>query len=138
MFNRTIVQPQQTRLVPYEKTVTEHRAPTDESMRLVQEMEEKVTRSILDRGQSTDNELNYKWMAVHDVMGDSVKVRGRLSINGKPIDILVEVPFRTEHDRIGELIKTQILKTLSVALTISIVEDQRDVISAAVLRKVRL
>lgn len=35
-----------TRLVPYEKTVHEHRAPTDESIKLLREMEEKSRKQI--------------------------------------------------------------------------------------------
>ena len=47
MFNKTIVN-NPTKLIPYDKKVTinEHKAPTDESIKLLKEMEEKAFQKI--------------------------------------------------------------------------------------------
>ena len=42
MFDNYIVRKGSTTYVPYEKVVTEKKAPTDESIKLLKEMEEKV------------------------------------------------------------------------------------------------
>lgn len=60
MFDRVTIQ-QGKEAVPYAKTVTvhEHKAPTDESIRLYQEIEEKAFQNILHRIQVNDNALNF-------------------------------------------------------------------------------
>ena len=46
--------------VPYEKDVTihEHRAPTDESVRLLNEFEEKARKNIIHKISVNENNLN--------------------------------------------------------------------------------
>ena len=58
MFDKIIVNRQSDRLVPYEKTVHEHRAPTDDSIKLYGEMLEKAYESILESFSIEANELN--------------------------------------------------------------------------------
>lgn len=49
MFNKNYIMPRkETEFVPYEKTVTINRAPTDESVRLMKEFEEKALKKITD------------------------------------------------------------------------------------------
>jgi hypothetical protein len=47
MFNKEIHVHNKSHAVPYEKTVKEYRAPTDESISLYSEMKEKALKSIL-------------------------------------------------------------------------------------------
>jgi Trm5-related predicted tRNA methylase len=47
MFDRIVVNETRTEHVPYEKTITEIKAPTDESIKLYKEIREKAYDSIL-------------------------------------------------------------------------------------------
>jgi len=60
MFDRVTIQ-QGKEAAPYAKTVTvhEHRAPTDDSIRLYQEIEDKAYQNLLHRIQVNDNALNF-------------------------------------------------------------------------------
>jgi len=51
MLNKTIIQSTSKEYIPYSKTVnvTEKRAPTDESVRLLRDMEEAAKRNIIKR-----------------------------------------------------------------------------------------
>ncbi len=57
MFN-TYITKNQDRLVPYEKTVHEHKAPTDDSIKLLNEMQEKARLSLIDQIHLTNNNLH--------------------------------------------------------------------------------
>jgi hypothetical protein len=73
------------------KTVTEKRAPTDESIRLLREMEAKATEQVI-KSQKLDNNLitatlwHYK---DHLTWKEKYKVLAK--INGKTIDIDIEL-----------------------------------------------
>ena len=53
---RTVVE--RTRLEPYCREVLEHRAPTDDSVRLLREMEEKARAQVVDAYVLRDNALS--------------------------------------------------------------------------------
>ena len=92
MFASYHINPAVDRLVPYEKTVNEHRAPTDESVRLLREMEDKARAQVAQAFVTQNNELVRGAVSVAqraDMCGYSVIVTFRL--NGK--DVLVETPL---------------------------------------------
>ena len=59
MFDNINVRPQ----APYPQTVTvhEHRAATDESIRLLAEMQEKARRSLIESADVKDNQLSFTY-----------------------------------------------------------------------------
>ena len=59
MFNKTFIyEKRSTEVIPYEKTVNINRAPTDESVRLLKEFEEKAVENIIDKIHVNDNSIN--------------------------------------------------------------------------------
>ena len=59
MFNKTFIyEKRSTEVLPYEKTVNINRAPTDESIRLLKEFEEKAVENIIDKIHVNDNNIN--------------------------------------------------------------------------------
>ena len=59
MFNKTFIyEKRSTKVVPYEKTVNINRAPTDESVKLLKEFEEKAVENIIDKIHVNDNNIN--------------------------------------------------------------------------------
>jgi len=58
MLDNYIVGKRNTTYVPYEKVVTEKKAPTDESIKLLKEMEEKVLQKIVEAYHIESNIMN--------------------------------------------------------------------------------
>ena len=68
--------------VPYEKTVHEHRAPTDESIKILREMEEKSRQQIVEKFVVNNNVVNGSVTLFRDAMTDNHECRVRLVLNG--------------------------------------------------------
>lgn len=86
MFNKTFVFPQtRTEYVPYEKTVVEKRAPTDESIKLYEEMKEKAYSSILGTIELRDNMLNVNSILYEEYNSMDKVCKYRLMLNGREI-----------------------------------------------------
>jgi hypothetical protein len=87
MFDRVTIQEVGKQPVPYAKTVTvhEHKAPTDESIRLYQELEQKAYDTILHRIQVNDNALNFGAIVRMPRMTTDEKIAYIFTLNGKEI-----------------------------------------------------
>lgn len=86
MFNKTLVFHQtQREYVPYEKTVAEIKAPTDESIKLYDEIKEKAYKSILDTISINNNSVNIKGIIYKDICAFGVVCAYSITINGKEI-----------------------------------------------------
>jgi methylphosphotriester-DNA--protein-cysteine methyltransferase len=74
------------------KTVTEHRAPTDESVRLLKEMEEKAREKIIDSFSVKDTHFECKFFQEMDMTTQEMKYVVIYSMNGKrrTVDVRVE------------------------------------------------
>jgi len=112
--------------VPYTKNVevTEKRAPTDESIRLYKEMEEKAERNIINKEVFDDNVLNGIIAYVeYSAACFVVKAHIRFSLNGKNYHIVVEVPRSSISRQEGaKLLYTAIIEELAKEFTIEIIK----------------
>jgi hypothetical protein len=87
MFERrpTIIQvnqPERTQYVDRNVTVHEHRAPTDQSVALLKEMEEKAERKILNTIHVTDSSFECVVHMWWDAINDAKVMRAVWSLNG--------------------------------------------------------
>lgn len=82
MFNKTIIQKGHTEYVPYEKTIHEHRAPTDESVRLLNEMQDKAMDNIMQKIILNDNMFKGVVYVVNSPMADGFQIYIRFTLNG--------------------------------------------------------
>lgn len=82
MFGRTYVVPG-PRSVSHHHTVTEKRAPTDESVRLLREMESAAEAQVLEAIRLTDNGFECVVHAMRDGPTDDTVLRAIFSLNGK-------------------------------------------------------
>lgn len=102
------------------KTVHEYKAPTDDSIHLYKEMEEKARKSIVDAFKIENNHFtsNIVVNSRADIM--NFQVNFNLLLNGKKIEGSFLIPEYTTRDAITELvarkfseaITQEILKTL--------------------------
>ena len=93
MFDRTamIFQGGGERVVPYEKTVIEKRAPTDESIKIYDEMVEKAQASLV--GRITSNTpIDMEVCVFRDVSRQNYNVHYVCNINGKEIQNKIVIP----------------------------------------------
>lgn len=104
-------------------TVHENRASTDESIRLLQEMEDKVTEKILYSSTTKRNLLSAAVMVVSkDVMSHSCIAHASFNLNGKDYHIKENIDmlsFPSKNDFINHLLKivsTSISREITVEL----------------------
>lgn len=105
---------QDTQYVPYAKTVNEHKAPTDDSIKLYGEFIEKARTELVERGRCCSNEVNVTYNIYRDNFHDTMCCYYNLVINGKLVSSKFEIsPFyyNNRHEFFEEL-KLQILEVL--------------------------
>lgn len=121
--------PARTEYVTRTVNVHEHRAPTDESVKLLREMEAKAEAEVL---KAVSVESNGFTCVVHqslDVMSDKVRWRAIFKLNGKPMTANTESDPRHERhmqdrldqfaklrDEMAKVIATEVLSDAFVAL----------------------
>jgi hypothetical protein len=105
-------------------TTTEHRAPTDDSVRLLTEMEEKVLKRILSRHTLQDNTFNAEWYIIQHNHIDDMELVCRFKLNGEEkkitlnlcrFDIRMQDPMVTVK-KVCEAVQKEIAKILTVEL----------------------
>ncbi len=84
MFNTTIIKSSETQYVPvpYEKTVIEKRAPTDQSVAILYEMQEKCQNAILDSVEIKDNGLEGIAVIRKNPLKLKFEIAYRFTLNG--------------------------------------------------------
>lgn len=87
-----IVREERTHYVERNVNVTEHRAPTDESVRLLREMEEAAEKNVLDRVKLADNGFECALTLYRDAMNDEVRVIARYKLNGRVSEVEHRIP----------------------------------------------
>ena len=105
MFDRTtIVKPGNTTYVPYVKE--EKRAPTDESVKLLKEMQDEALQSVVDRLHVEDNIINGHAAIFDDYLRGQRLLLIKFKMNGKDYDFKVDVDelkVQTKHDMLVQL-----------------------------------
>lgn len=121
-----------TEYVPYEKNVTvhEHRAPTDESLKLVEEIREKVQKEIIEAIPIQSSTLNgcvlYKWSSP-DFYG--LEILAVFKLNDKEYEVRLKIEgaeyHRLRHMSRGSLLEAHrhVLNTLHQKLAEVISEE---------------
>lgn len=74
--------------VPFEKTVREYKAPTDESIRLLNEMQEKAQQNIINTVLIDEN--NIKGISIYfqdEIITNKIKYFLRFILNGKEYSV---------------------------------------------------
>ena len=97
-----------TEYIPYEKTVIEKRAPTDDSIRLYGEFREKAYSSILDTLEVNNNNLSVKAIIYSDLFEDVKVLKYKVIINSVEIKgeiKLRENEYKDKYSLYNEIIK---------------------------------
>jgi hypothetical protein len=113
------------------RTIHEHRAPTDESVKLLSEMERKMLERILARHSLQENAFNAEWVVITAPagMGDC-KVVCRFLLNGNEHTFEKDVcplDARMNPQSLALQIRDELVKTLSEILTVQLFQDHKTV-----------
>lgn len=115
MFNTTRVY--NTTNHPRTLEVKEHRAPTDESVKILKEMEKEAMDKIVEMGKIEDNIFNVKWYIYGDQYSWEDWCRCVFTLNEKKYDFKFILPCKfTNTSEIIPKIKEELLKELSSVL----------------------
>lgn len=139
LFNTTHIIQGKTDRVPYckEVNITEKKAPTDESVRLLNEMQEKAQRNIISTIRIEENCL--KAIVVYfqdDIEKDRVKYQIRFNLNGKDhiidghiniFELGTELLMSGLDQRSGIIVKA-LYKKYSELIMIELLEQSSDLI----------
>lgn len=90
--------PKETTYVDRHITVNEHKAPTDESVKLLNELEEKAIKNIISRF-STSNNILQTFCAVHEngITGYR-EIFLKMTLNNKDYKLIIEIdPFTMDN-----------------------------------------
>lgn len=101
MFDKIAIHSTQREYTPYEKTVIEKRAPTDDSIRIYAEIKEKAYKSILDTIKINDNTFNMSAILCESFDSPGMVCKYHFTLNGKEIvgEIQVkDMDFRFKGD----------------------------------------
>lgn len=113
MFNKTIIH-QHATSYPSHVSITEKRAPTDESVKLLKEMEEKAEEKLLEACELKNNLFTCTWFTWKDVC--ALRVVIRMKINNVDMNLSVNLHsldwMRLSQEEKAEKIKNECLKAL--------------------------
>lgn len=97
--------------------IVEKRAPTDESVKLLREMEEKITANIISMSKIEDNIFNIKWYILSDQYSWEDTCKCIFTLNGKEYDFKFLLPSKyTDTSQIIPKIREMILEKLTNVL----------------------
>ena len=109
---------------PSKIDVTEKRAPTDESVRLLNEMQQKAFDNIVSCVQLDNNELkDITWWIYPDYASFTEKARVRFSLNGKIFDEIITLPCdRTKMEEVPKMILERVVEIIATKVTMKLFE----------------
>lgn len=101
--------------------VTEKRAPTDESVRLLREMEKEALNKIIHNIDLSNNQFSARLLVFEDLLNCNTKGKVLFSLNGKKHELSVsfgvldlkEDMIKTCHDELAKYIAREILMSVS-------------------------
>lgn len=112
-----IVTPAETRTEYVTKTVNvhEHRAPTDKSIELLREMEQKARDQVDQSVRVTDNGFECVVHQIQDAYNDQLITRALFSLNGKKMraEVKTDRHNRTDIDAMFVKLRDEIAKTIA-------------------------
>ena len=122
-----------TEYVPYEKTVTitEHKAPTDESIRLLNEFQEKALKNLIRKVEIKDNIIDgVLFVFRYNLDPNMRRLIFRFKLNGQEYEIEDNYEIGREARNIGNLQTQEVVKRmvskLSTIISVYLFKSQLD------------
>ena len=113
---------------PSKIDVTEKRAPTDESVKLLNEMQQKAFDNLISCIQLNDNELkDVKCWIFPDNLSWQEKMRICFKMNGKVVDFTITLPHKyTNKEEIGPMIRNSVIEKITDIVLREVIDNDRN------------
>lgn len=118
-----------TREIRQTTMVHEHRAPTDESIKLLDEVHEKTLERIISRHSLEENEFKIEWYLIHPSHLDDIEAVCRMNLNGEIRKFSVKIcPLMARQDprKVVEKIRQKAIEELSDMVTLDLLMKNRE------------
>ncbi|MGE5681836.1 MAG: hypothetical protein ACM34K_13235 [Bacillota bacterium] len=127
MFDKTILQPTHTEFIPYEKTVTINRAPTDESIKLLNEMSEKVINNIIGTYKLENCPIDNIAILVLAPIDMNHRLVIKFKINGKEhiVKVVIEPQYLMDKSTMINKICEEIKNAMNHEIMMTILKDAK-------------
>lgn len=97
-------------------TVHEHRAPTDDSVRLLKEMEQAAREKVVSSVRVENTKIDCVLHAMNDPFNCSTKVAAHIRINGHDIEVLADINEGATREQAALLMVDAVSKRIAVEL----------------------
>ena len=117
MFNKTYMA-EQSAATHVTATTHEHRAPTDQSIQLLNEMQDAALANIVSRLSTSDNTLRAEAFVMRDPRSMTDFVAYKITLNGEDYEGKIEIdrsdgaPERALVDRFARIIAIQVFSSI--------------------------
>ena len=114
-----------TEYVPYTKSVVEHKAPTDESIKLYGELVEKAQRSLLDSFELKSSSVDIAVQVSHNMLTREKQIWFKCVLNGQTIQDIIKLPYSlaTREEMAGLIIDNISVKLSKALMSKLLIED---------------
>jgi len=116
MFDRTFISaPKETTYVDHNVTITEKRAPTDESVKLLAEMERAAENKVIGHGEIKNNTLAAEWFISEDLLNWRYNVAVRVKLNGGEhiIKFTLEDEYKDDLDTLIDVVRGKVAERIA-------------------------
>lgn len=127
MFDKYIIRESGSRHTSIDADIRVHRAPTDKSVELLNEMQEKALKNILGTIKIEDNKFNYVITFYLDFRYQKTVAETQFTLNGKKYNVKCDVEDRYRNDLYGFV--SELHKELSKKLAAVILEGTLESLS---------
>lgn len=124
MLNITTIQ-NPTRFVDRHIETHEHRAPTDESLKLLREIEKEVATKTISVHRLTNNILDAVWHIRDNPMDFELTAHCRMILNGKTIEFTMPLERGVQHREQARAILTKLAEQITQELLRSLLMESR-------------
>lgn len=112
-------------------TVHEHKAPTDESVRLLKELTREAEKHVLSKGKLKFNKIEVEWKVWNNWQSGETECVGRFDINGDEHRMTVPLEgyeakrlYQTSPKQFATLIRDAVIKELATIMTVALFEHE--------------
>lgn len=115
MFNRTVINP--TQVVETSRTIHEHRAPTDKSVKLLAEFEQKALDKLLSITRLDCNLFQAVWHTFRTYEDDRFHIVCNYNLNHSRKEFQIHFNGKLDPIEIAAAVRTKLIDELSIHLT---------------------
>lgn len=126
MFDRTVINP--TQVIETSRTIHEHRAPTDQSVKLLAEFEQKAFDKLISITRLDNNAFGAVWHSFKTVEDDRFHVVCDYRLNGE------KRRFEISHSRMSQ---ADLLYEIATAVRNRLIEDLSDYLTEDLFRNAK-